>query len=311
MFKLQNVFQDNDLTVSSTYDLVREYYFREKYLNLVDFAINHGNTLPIQFVVLGKINYQQISTRKYFSNSFPTLYQQLNNFQIGILVGSLVFYWDESEIVIPRKYFSDPIMSITIEKNYPINKLEKKLDKLSKVLLDWNIKESFKKKNDFIYSIIDALEIHALVPKILEEHVEYLNQEGFSTYSFRLHKPIRHIAHTKEKRKFFHDHKSLDEFVKLLIENDPFFQFKFQEEYMFLKGIDDIFWKKHYKSQIEVKKVKNEIAELKKISKDTESKSNVMPLKLNNLEKEYDQLIGGQASFCPLENECPFLKVVE
>lgn len=277
---------------------------------MLDFTINHDKTVPLQLVIFGKINYQHMSLKKFFSNSFPTQYQQLNKFQIGIQIGSLLFIWDECEIIVPRKYFADPIMSITLDKKYPINKLEKGLDKLAKVVLDWNVKGTFKKKNDFIYSIIHSLEIHALIPRILEEYVDDLNELGFSTYSFRVHKPLRSKFSIKEKRVFFHDHKSLDEFVKKLLKSDPFFQFKYNEEFQFLKGIDDLFWRKYIKSQLEIKKVKNEIDIINKSVKDSKAPS--ILLKFKNLENEYEQLLGGQKAFAPSETcECPFLKEVE
>jgi len=114
-----------------------------------------GKTVKVKLVIaeICKSNTQK-AIRKMLSPILTTLdtNQQFGMFHSALIVGPWYLEWNNSSLCIPRRcYSSAAILAADLEikgtKKFPINEV---IDKLSKIIVDWNVNKVYNKKKKII-----------------------------------------------------------------------------------------------------------------------------------------------------------------
>jgi len=81
----------------------------------------------------------------------------------------------------------------------------------------------------------------------LGEYLNNLREKGQCEIVYPISDEIREKLKIKDKSKTFKSHEELDDFVSLIVKEEPEFQEKFSSDWLLLKSFDRAFWLRHFK----------------------------------------------------------------
>jgi sucrose-6-phosphate hydrolase SacC (GH32 family) len=126
------------------------------------------------------------------------------------------------------------------------------IDKISELIVSWNINKSYKiiggdkskygNCHDFMYSILDTLEIEPKFDKSLNKFIKNLREKGKTKLELFIDEKMKEQFGIKEKKIIFTSHVQLDEFVEKLLLKETEFKTKYKDEWALLKAFDRAFW---------------------------------------------------------------------
>jgi hypothetical protein len=216
-----------------------------------------GKTVKIKLVI-GEIckSTTQKSLRKLLSPILTKFdhQQQFGLFHSALIVGPWYLEWNNSSLCIPRKCYSSVAMiAADLEFNKKKYDLNDTIEKISNVIIEWNVKKEYSQQNANCQQFIDEL---CKVLKInldslggpLGFYLNKLREKGSCELFYPISDDLREKLKIKEKSKTFGTHEEIDKFMDYLMKEIPDFEDSFEPDYLLLKSFDRAFWLRNFKN---------------------------------------------------------------
>ena len=132
-------------------------------------------------------------------------------------------------------------------------KLDETIQKISKVIIDWNVNREYNQRNANCQQFIDemtlamGINLDELFQGPLKDYLKRLREKGQSEIYFPISKDLMETLKINEDKMKFDSHEDLDIFVNQIVEADPMFEENFDEHWLLLKSFDRAFWLRHFK----------------------------------------------------------------
>ncbi|KAL9649370.1 hypothetical protein ABK040_016197 [Willaertia magna] len=215
-----------------------------------------GNKIKIKLIIaeICKSDTQR-ALRKMLSPVLTKLdfQQQFGMFHSALVVGPWYLEWNNSSICIPRKCYSSAAMvAADLEfKGMSTFDLNETIDKISKVIIDWNVNKEYSQRNancqQFVDDLCKALGIPIQFDGVLGDYLNDLRSKGQCEIYFPVSDNMKEEFGIKESKVYFHTHEELDNFVKGLLEKQPLFAEEYNLDWNLLKSFDRAFWLRHFR----------------------------------------------------------------
>lgn len=278
--------------------------------------------IKIKIIIVGK---------KYFykQGKFSFLHHLKNKemevFHTALMIGPLLFEWDENEVCLPKKSLAKEALMVTdLETTLPLKNLNENLTKLAETIVNWNVQKSFHliQKNgifgnsqDFVDSLLESIGIKDInVPYAIHSFLSQIREKGNGELEF---KPSTEFQRKFKVKKIsqFSSHQELDEFTQRLLEIDVQLPKNHPDEFTLLKSFDRGFWMKHVLAKKQIQKNSQKIIDLQKEKFIKAVKG--MHIDVENITKEIKQFEKDQKMFIQeslkfepcfskQESSCPF-----
>lgn len=194
-----------------------------------------------------------------------------DEYQIALIFGSWILYFDETEVCIPKRFgtlkdiYSIELDEIDCEKGG----MRVHLKKAAQIIAKWNTTRIYvtREKNPEVHS--DSLDFiedflkeigskqhlsSGCIPNLIQALSHHANSKGITKpFKLVLNSDFAFDFNLKKEFIEFSDHTSLDEFVEWLMTVKTDFACEYRSEYEILKAFDQAWWRKfnYYKLEIE------------------------------------------------------------
>lgn len=154
----------------------------------------------------------------------------------------MLIEWNSSGLVVPRRcYSSAAILAVDIEQELSSLSLDHVIDRVSKVIVEWNIYKEYSQSKancqHFVDALCEALGITLNFQGAMNDYITKLRNQGKCKVAYHLSDDIREKLEIKDKKVEFKTHHELDTFVNKILSKDPLFAERFEEDYMLLKSV--------------------------------------------------------------------------
>lgn len=278
--------------------------------------------IKIKIIIVGKKHFYKNGKFSIFTHI--KTHKETEVFHTALMIGHLLFEWDENEICIPKKSLSkEALMSTDLETTLPLKNLNVQLVKLSETIVNWNVsrafhlteKKQFGNSQDFVDSLLESIGINQInVPTPIQQFLTQIREKGNSELEF---KPSVEFQRKFKLKKItqFNSHQELDEFTSKLLDIDIELPKNHPDEFTILKSFDRGFWMRHVLAKKQIQKNSQKLIDLQKEKFVKAVKG--MQLDVENITKEIKQFEKDQKVFIQeslkfepclskLESSCPF-----
>eukprot|EP01080_Neovahlkampfia_damariscottae_P000898 gene898-9809_t len=255
----KNLYQEDEMKLIST-NLSKEHLVLENYLNFKLFldSMNgeyHDFITNDKCVKLRMLLKQNLKKSKFFGTS-------QHYFDYSIMIGSLIFEWNESSVCIPKIMEPIDIFASFDLGEIPIEYIEEMFKILSSVIVTWNSTKQYSENNsgnslNFVRKILHNMNTKFMIPSYISKHFQYLKDNSIQNPTcIELSSNLKKKFKQKKKLVDFQNHLELDNFFKGLIEIDQNFSQNYCDEFNLLKSFDDAFLIKYHSAKHQIKKLK-------------------------------------------------------
>lgn len=228
-----------------------------------------------------------------------------NEFKTILMMGPFYLEWNETELCIPKLVLNEvPIMSFDISEIPDLNTFGKLSTKLSEEIIKWNTtmkyqlnsldKEKYGNSQDFVDSIIKAIDIKLDLPEPTKNFLNQMREFGDSTLKFTVNKEFQEKFEIPQSI-VFKNHQEIDELMLKLLIKEPNFKTLYSGHFHLLKCFDRTFWMRELY-------LKNRISSLNKdVEKEVKDKNNLIK-EMVDLEEELNTIKGKKNVKCPFKD---------